>query len=157
MRRPVFNHCGIREMRRALFAICVFVCVSTTATADDLTINAGFAGKASVTPNEKIELSLSRALRPADGSLAVLVGDTDVTAMLLVDAAKVSYTPRLPLPAGESDVTVWLVLTGNQWKEIARFPLSVAAGATFNGSNGATTIDGGAVPDSPGGDASNGA
>jgi hypothetical protein len=34
----------------------------------------------------------------------VLVGDTDVTAMLTADAANVSYTPRLPLPAGESAV-----------------------------------------------------
>ena len=57
----------------------------------------------------------------------MLVGDTDVTAMLTVDAANVSYTPQLPLPAGESDVTVWLVSPGNQWKELARFPLRVAA------------------------------
>jgi hypothetical protein len=77
--------------------------------------------------------------------------------MLMVEAANVSYTPRLPLPAGESDVTVWLVLTGNQWKEVARFPLRVAAGATVNGPNGATTIDGAAVPDSSSGDAPNGA
>lgn len=100
---------------------------------------------------------LSRALRPADGSLAVLIGDTDVTAFLMSEAANVSYTPRLPLPAGESDITVWLVSTGNQWKEIARFPLRVAAGATVNGLNGATTTDGAAVPNSSGADASNGA
>src|SRR5262245_5224042 len=129
MRQPVFN----------LFAICVLVCVSTPSRADDLTIRAAFDGKASVTPNEMIELSLSRALQPADGSLAVLIGDTDVTAMLMTKAANVSYTPRLPLTAGESDVTVWLVSAGNQWKEIARFPLRVAAGATVNGSSGATT------------------
>src|SRR5262249_31675461 len=73
-------------------------------------------------------------------------GDTDVTAMLMVEAANVSYTPRLPLPAGESDVTVWLVLAGNQWKEIARFPLRVAAGDTVNGSSGAATTDGATVP-----------
>ena len=124
MRRSVFNHCGLRKTRRALFALCVFVCVSTSARADDLTIRADFADKASVTPNEKIELSLSRALQPTDGSLAVLIGDTDVTAMLTAEAANVSYIPRLPLPVGESDVTVWLVLTGNQWKEIARFPIA---------------------------------
>ncbi len=119
-------------MGLALFAICVFVCVSTTARADDLTIRAGFVGKASVMPNEKIELSLSRALRPADGSLAVLIGDTDVTALLTAAAANVSYIPRLPLPVGESDVTVWLVLNGNQWKEMARFPLRVAAASVNN-------------------------
>ncbi len=145
MRQSVFN----------LVATCVLVCVSTTSRADDLTIRAAFDGKATVMPNEKIEMSLSRALRPADGSLAVLIGDTDVTAFLMAEAASVSYTPRLPLPAGESDVTVWLVLTGNQWKEIARFPLRVAASATVNGSNGATTTDGAAVPGSQNSDASN--
>src|SRR5215470_1070075 len=157
MRRSVFNHCRIRKMRHALLAICVFVCVSTKAPADDLIISAGFVGKASVAPNEKIELSLSRALQPADGSLAVLIGDTDVTAMLVAEAGHVSYVPRLPLPVGENDVTVWLILTGSQWKEIARFPLRVAAGATVDAPSGATTTDGAAVPSSSGDDASNGA
>jgi hypothetical protein len=140
-----------------LFTACIFVCVSTTARADDLAIRAAFDGKASVMPNEKIDLFLSRALQPADGSLAVLIGDTDVTAMLMMEAANVSYTPRLPLPAGESDVTVWLVLTGNQWKEIARFPLRVAAGGAVNGSSGETATEGAALPGSSSGDGSNGA
>ena len=157
MRNSVFSHYSLRNARQAMFAVCVLFCVSTTSRADDLTIRAAFDGKASVLPNERIDLLLSRALQPADGSLAVLVGDTDVTAMLTAEAANVSYTPRLPLPAGESDVTVWLVSPGNQWKEIARFPLRVAAGATVNGSNGATAIDGAVVPDSSSGDASNGA
>jgi hypothetical protein len=122
---------------RSLFALFLFAHVSTTASADDLAVRAAFDGQAPVLPNEKIELSLSRALRPVDGSLAVTIGDTDVTAMLTVEAAIVSYTPRLPLPAGASDVTVWLVSSGNQWKEIARFPLRVAAAAPFNGSSGA--------------------
>jgi hypothetical protein len=138
MRNSVFSHYRLRNARQAMFAVCVLFCVSTTSRADDLTIRAAFDGKAPVLPNERIDLLLSRALQPADGSLAVLVGDTDVTAMLTAEAANVSYTPRLPLPAGESDVTVWLVSPGNQWKEIARFPLRVAAGATVSGSNGAT-------------------
>ncbi len=125
--------------------------------ADDLTIRGDFAGKASVMPNEKIELSLSRALRPADGSLAVLIGDTDVTAMLTAEGANVSYIPRLPLPVGKSDVTVWLVLTGNQWKEIARFPLRVASVSTVNGSSGVPMTDGASLPGSPGGETSDSA
>ena len=157
MRYSVFSHYSLRNARQAMFAVCVLFCVSTTSRADDLTIRAAFDGKASVLPNERIDLLLSRALQPADGSLAVLVGDTDVTAMLTAEAVNVFYTPRLPLPAGESDVTVWLVTPGNQWKEIARFPLRVAAGTTVNGSNGATAIDGAAIPESSSGGASNGA
>src|SRR5215468_10710674 len=100
MRKSVFSRYSLRKTIHALFATFVLLCVSTASRADDLTIRAAFDGKASVMPNEKIELSLSRALQPADGSLAVLIGDTDVTAMLTVNAADVSYIPRLPLPAG---------------------------------------------------------
>src|SRR5262245_21553424 len=156
MRRSFINHCRIREMSPALFAICVFVFVSTRAIADDLIISAGFAGKASVMPNEKIELSINRALQPADGSLAILIGDTDVTAMLVVEAGQVSYVPRLPLAVGESDVTVWLISTGSQWKEIARFPLRVAAGAMVESASGATTTGDSTASSSSGDDASNG-
>ncbi len=152
MRRSIINN---SSLTRALFAICVLTCFSAASMADDLTIRAAFDGKGAVRPNEKIDLFLSRALQPADGGLAVLIGDTDVTAMLMIEAANVSYTPRLPLPAGESEVTVWLVSAGNQWKEIARFPLRVAADATVNGSNGAATTAGAAVPESSSGGISN--
>jgi hypothetical protein len=119
-----------------LFALFLSAHVSTTAKADDLAVRAAFDGKTSVLPNEKIELSLSRALQPADGGLAMMIGDTDVTAMLMIEASNVSYIPRLPLPAGENEVTVWLVSSVNQWKEIARFPLRVATDAPVKGSNG---------------------
>jgi hypothetical protein len=133
MRKSVFSHSCLNRTTRLLFAACIFVCVSTASRADDLTIRAAFDSKAPVLPNEKIDLFLSRSLQPADGSLAVLIGDTDVTAMLMMEAANVSYTPRLPLPAGESDVTVRLVLTGTQWKEIARETFSDLAGQTALG------------------------
>jgi hypothetical protein len=61
----------------------------------------------------KYRALLSRVLQPADGSPEVLIGDTDVTAMPMAEAANVSYTPRLPLPVGDSDVTAWPVLTGD--------------------------------------------
>ena len=130
----------------SLFAICVFVCGSGNAQSDELTISAGFAGKASVAPTEKIEMTLSRAMLPADGTLAVLIGDTDVTAMLIIESTLVSYTPRLPLLAGECEVTAWLALGGSQWKEIARFPLRVAADVA---SSGPSPIDGPAVSSTP--------
>ena len=136
----------------SLVAICVFACGSSNAQPDDLFVSAGFTGKASVAPTDTIEMSLSRAMRPADGSLAVLIGDTDVTAMLRVDAGSVSYIPRLPLPVGESDVTVWLVMNGSDWKEVARFSLRVAA---VDGSNSATRIDAPAISTLPSDSSSN--
>jgi len=49
---------------------------------------------------------LSHVLRPADGSPAVLIGDTHVTATPMMEAANVSYTLRPPPPSGDSDVTI---------------------------------------------------
>jgi len=49
---------------------------------------------------------LSHVLRSADGSPAVLNGDTHVTAMSTMGAANVSYTLRPPPPSGDSDVTI---------------------------------------------------
>jgi len=49
---------------------------------------------------------LSHVLRPADGSPAVLIGDTHIMSMLMMGAANVSYTLRLPPPSGDSDVTI---------------------------------------------------
>ncbi len=130
----------------SLAAICVFVSGSSNAHVDDLTVSASFVGRTSHTPTEKIEMTLSRAVLPADGSLAVLIGDTDVTAMLIVESTLVSYTPRLPLPVGECEVTVWLALNGSHWKEVARFPLRVVADAASNGSG---RIDGPVVSRTP--------
>ena len=61
----------------------------------------------------KYRVLLSHGLRPAAGGPAVLIGDTNVTAMPMARAANVPYTTGRPLPAGDSDVMVWLVLTGN--------------------------------------------
>jgi hypothetical protein len=49
---------------------------------------------------------LSHVLRPADGSPAVLIGDTHVTAMSMMGAANVSHTLRPPPPSGDSDVKI---------------------------------------------------
>jgi hypothetical protein len=51
----------------------------------------------------KYRAILSHVLRPADGSPAVLIGDTHVTAMPMM---RVSYTLRLPPPSGDSDVSI---------------------------------------------------
>jgi hypothetical protein len=70
---------------------------------------------------------LNRPLQAAEGRIAVLIGATDVSALLEVTAATLSYTPRLPLPIGDSEVAVYLVSPAYQWREVARFPLRVAA------------------------------
>ncbi|MGI9066168.1 MAG: hypothetical protein ACR2HX_07180, partial [Pyrinomonadaceae bacterium] len=91
-----------------------------------LTISPSFAGTGPVRPNEQIEFNLSRRLDPSEGSLAVFIGNTDMTRLFVTSGNKLGYTPNLlPLPSGETTVTVYLVSPANQWEQIAAFPLRV--------------------------------
>jgi hypothetical protein len=93
-----------------------------------LTITPSFAGKESVAPTELLEFKLSRALK--DEKLAVVIGTTDVTNLLTSNADGVSYLPTpFALPVGDTEVTVYLVASDDEWKELAHFPLRVVAAA----------------------------
>lgn len=93
-----------------------------------LTITPSFAGTGAVRPNEHVDLNLSRGLDASEGSLAVFVGDTDMTRLFIASGAKLSYAPNLlQLPLGESTITVYLVRADNQWEQIATFPLRVGS------------------------------
>jgi len=95
----------------------------------DLTVQAGFDGK-TVTPEEAIELTLNRPVSPAEGRIAVVVGSTDLTDLFVVEGASLKYSPRpFPLPAGENDLTVYLVAPGGEWKPVASFKLKVGVKA----------------------------
>ncbi|MEZ5427337.1 MAG: hypothetical protein R2747_13790 [Pyrinomonadaceae bacterium] len=99
------------------------------AAGEELEITPNFTGR-EVAPNEEIELKLNRPVTAAEGSFAVFIGDTDITALLTVKTAGLSYTPGIiPLPAGETALTVYLVGPGEKWKKLAEFPLRVKADA----------------------------
>jgi hypothetical protein len=96
------------------------------AAAQDLTVQPSFDGAKWLAPRERIELRLSRALTPADGRLAVMIGETDFTSMFDVTPASLVYRERaVPLPSGEREVVVSLVREGEAWQELGRFPIRV--------------------------------
>ncbi len=96
---------------------------------DALTVTPSFAGKESVAPTELLEFKLSRALK--DEKIAVVIGATDVTNLLTSKADSVSYLPTpFALPVGETEVTIYLVTSTDEWKELAHFSLRVAASQT---------------------------
>jgi hypothetical protein len=72
-----------------------------------LTLNTSFAGKKQVAPDEQIELMLNRAPTSAEGRLAVILGQTDLTNLFTSTETVLRYNPQLlPLPLGESEMTV---------------------------------------------------
>lgn len=96
--------------------------------AQELAVTANFAGKESVAPDELIELTLSRPLTASEGRVAVLIGATDLSALFTAQGLSLSYgLAALPLPAGETEVTVYTVASNDEWREVARFPLRVVA------------------------------
>jgi len=92
----------------------------------ELTITANFDGK-TVAPDEIIELTLNRQLSPAEGRIAIVIGQTDLTDLFIADGTSLKHLPKpFPLPAGENDLTIYLVMPNGEWKHVASFKLKVA-------------------------------
>lgn len=95
----------------------------------------------SLTPESRIVLHLSRELSAAEGRLAMIIKQadvgqadvgqadarqTDVTPLFAVSKTTLTYNAALlPLPVGESQLTVYLVTKNEAWRELARFALRV--------------------------------
>lgn len=109
--------------------ICVIASANSVLFAwsdGEITVSASFEGKQTLKPQEQIEFRLNRAITSAEGRLAVVIGRTDISGLLITTSDSVVYIPKIiPLPAGESPVTLYLVTSDNAWKQIARFSIRV--------------------------------
>ena len=94
-------------------------------------ITAEWDGARWLSPREPWAFSLSRALGPAEGRLAVFVGHTDITALTTVHGTRVAYRPAgVGLPAGETELAVYLT-DSTGWREIGRIPLRLLTASGF--------------------------
>jgi hypothetical protein len=79
-----------------------------------------------VDPTFVLTFTPNRSLPAAEGRLAVLIGQMDISNLLTPTGDSLSYLPRiLPLPAGESSIRVFLVTPSNDWRELAQLTLRV--------------------------------
>ena len=98
-----------------------------------LAVTASFAEGQTVASFESIELELSRPVETSEGRMAVLIGSSDLTSLFTVSGKKLTYNAKvLPLPLGESSLTVYLISPAAEWKEIARFPIRVSNDSPAN-------------------------
>ena len=89
-----------------------------------------------------LSFSLSRPLASADGHLAMLIGRTDLSALVDVQGVRV----RLPLgrerlQTGDLEIEAWLVDTGGAWSEVGRFPLRRLTKAGFEAASARPKLD----------------
>lgn len=77
-----------------------------------------------ISTREPVALELSAALEPGAGRLAVFLGTTDVTALTAQAGATITLRPgNVPLPHGETELSLHLVSADGEWREIGRFPI----------------------------------
>lgn len=119
-------------MRAAALLLAAFLFV-LPAQGQRLTVEAAFAKQGVIDRDTPITLLFSRPLTPGDGRLAVFIGHTDATSLFTLSHTTLRYDPDLMrLPTGETEVTVYLVQSGNTWHELARFPLRVRLRGAFD-------------------------
>ena len=103
------------------------VSASASQSSTELSVTANFITLKSVKPNERIELILSRPLQDSESRIAIFINTTDVSSLFTRDKLRLRYNAQQwPRPLGQSELSVYLVLKEDQWKELARFPLQVA-------------------------------
>lgn len=91
-----------------------------------LAISADFAGRASISRADPIELNLSRPLGPTDGRLAIFVNEMDLTPLFTVEGSTLTFRPAaLLLPVGDNSLTVYLFAPDESWQEVGRFAVRV--------------------------------
>ena len=96
-----------------------------------LRVAAGFSPDRYVAVRTPIELTFDRFPDRNEGTIAVMIGAADVTALFERRGRSLLYrAAAMRLPSGESEVAVYLV-SGTGWNELARFPLRVLTPSGF--------------------------
>jgi hypothetical protein len=118
--------------RRTVTAFLVLIALhGPPRPASGLVANLG-SGEDWVERDTAITVSLSRVPQPGEGRVAVTIGRSDVSDLFSLQGTDLVYRPELlPLTVGESEVAVFLVAPGDDWKELGRFPLRVLTPGGF--------------------------
>jgi hypothetical protein len=147
MDRSIFNSKALRARLASVLTLLIVVSAGAnfakTAVISDVDpiIAASFTDKQSILPTDEITFTLSRPLGPNEGRVAVIIGSVDVSSLLTQRDNLLIYSPRvIPLPPGESPVTIYIVDSSSKWREISKLTLRVEAAKSTAGDAGDGTI-----------------
>lgn len=111
-----------------------------TVRSSGITVVPSFSPDRYVPVRTPIELTFSRFPDRIEGTIAVMIGTADVTALLERRGQRLVYRAgAMRLPSGESEVAVYLV-SGNAWNELARFPLRVLTPSGFTSASATPSL-----------------
>ena len=133
---------GSRDWPRCAMALAAVCALSAApALSEDLSVRLEGSGGGWIGRRQTLDFVLSREVVASEGRIAILIGSLDVSDLLEASPGIRRYRPRLaPLPSGEQDVVVALV-SGSEWKEVARLKLRVLTPGGFEKAEVAPKID----------------
>lgn len=106
-----------------LSSLLIFTQKSEARTKIEVTAN--FVGR-ELSATDKLELKLNQNLPRSEGSLAVILNQTDLSAFFVPEANNYSYTPKVfHLPIGDNKLSVYLVDVKGEWALLKEFSLQV--------------------------------
>jgi hypothetical protein len=113
-------------LARATLVIVLLASRAAAQSAPDLTATARWNPDQYLASRAPLRFELSRPLATRGERLGVVIGDSDVSALVDIDGREVRFSPdRLRLPVGASEAVVYLVRADREWIEVARAPLRV--------------------------------
>ena len=129
--------------RQVLFGVLGALCVADPARGEPvpLAVSANLADGRWLTPGDQLELTLSRPLDANTERLAIIIGQTDWTALFAANGMVHRYRPGpVALPTGQSPITVFRVTASEGWQSIGQFSLRVLTPRGFERSEAAPTV-----------------
>lgn len=92
---------------------------------ETLTATVNFKSDEPLSPATEFEISFNRNFNPTE-KIGLTIEKTDVTELFTKTENRLIYNAKLlPLPIGNSSLTVFLIEENGTWKEISRIPLTV--------------------------------
>ncbi|MDP3938784.1 MAG: hypothetical protein Q8R92_11725, partial [Deltaproteobacteria bacterium] len=94
-------------------------------------VETSFDAETWIENKEPIRVRFDRMPDPAEGRIAIFIGETDLSSQFKWRGNELVFDPAvISLPSGEKELIVQFV-KGDDWKEIARFPIRVLTHAGF--------------------------
>jgi hypothetical protein len=117
---------GLRLKTLLLGSLLIFCLTPHSQARNEVEISTNFLGK-ELSPTDKIELRLNQPLKANEGTLAVFLNQTDLTAFFIPESNNYSYTPKVfPLPVGDNKLSVYVVSPQGEWLLLRELLLKVA-------------------------------